>query len=60
MYVIGERINGMFENVKQAIRAKDAAVIQDLAKRQMAAGAGAGCQRRPGRQRRQRSDAVAG
>ena len=41
MYVIGERINGMFQDVKQAIRAKDAAVIQDLAKRQMAAGASA-------------------
>jgi 5-methyltetrahydrofolate corrinoid/iron sulfur protein methyltransferase len=39
MYVIGERINGMFEDVKQAIRAKDAKVIQDLAKRQLAAGA---------------------
>lgn len=39
MYVIGERINGMFENVKQAIRHKNAKVIQDLAKRQLAAGA---------------------
>jgi len=39
MYVVGERINGMFENVKQAIREKNAAVIQDLAKRQLAAGA---------------------
>jgi 5-methyltetrahydrofolate corrinoid/iron sulfur protein methyltransferase len=39
MYVIGERINGMFENVKQAIRTKNAKVIQDLAKRQLAAGA---------------------
>jgi len=39
MYVIGERINGMFENVKRAIRHKDAKVIQDLAKRQLAAGA---------------------
>jgi 5-methyltetrahydrofolate corrinoid/iron sulfur protein methyltransferase len=39
MYVIGERINGMFENVKQAIRSKNAKVIQDLAKRQLAAGA---------------------
>jgi 5-methyltetrahydrofolate corrinoid/iron sulfur protein methyltransferase len=39
MYVIGERINGMFENVKQAIRGKKAKVIQDLAKRQLAAGA---------------------
>jgi 5-methyltetrahydrofolate corrinoid/iron sulfur protein methyltransferase len=39
MYVIGERINGMFENVKQALRNKKAKVIQDLAKRQLAAGA---------------------
>ena len=41
MYVIGERINGMFEDVKAAIREKKAEVIQDLAKRQMAAGASA-------------------
>lgn len=39
MYVIGERINGMFANVKAAIREKDASVIQDLAKRQVEAGA---------------------
>ena len=39
MYVIGERINGMFTDAKQAIREKDAAVIQDLARRQLAAGA---------------------
>lgn len=39
MYVIGERINGMFANVKAAIREKDASVIQDLAKRQVQAGA---------------------
>ncbi len=39
MYVIGERINGMFVDVKAAIREKKAAVIQDLAKRQLAAGA---------------------
>ena len=39
MYVIGERINGMFQDVKQAIQTQDAAVIQDLAKRQLAAGA---------------------
>ena len=39
MYVIGERINGMFEDVKAAIREKNAETIQDLAKRQMAAGA---------------------
>jgi len=41
MYVIGERINGMFADVKAAIRAKDAKVIQGLAQRQMAAGASA-------------------
>ena len=41
MYVIGERINGMFEDVKKAIQEKDGKVIQDLAKRQMAAGASA-------------------
>jgi 5-methyltetrahydrofolate corrinoid/iron sulfur protein methyltransferase len=41
MYVIGERINGMFADVKAAIREKNAAAIQDLAKRQMKAGASA-------------------
>jgi len=39
MYVIAERINGMFQDVKKALREKDAAVIKDLALRQMAAGA---------------------
>ena len=39
MYVIGERINGMFQDVKKAIQAKDVKVIEDLAARQMAAGA---------------------
>ncbi len=38
MYVIGERINGMFQDVKQAIQEKNAQVIQNLAKRQLAAG----------------------
>jgi len=41
VYVIGERINGMFADVKRAIREKDAKVIEDLARRQMAAGASA-------------------
>ena len=41
MYVIGERINGMFVNVKEAIRNRDPKVIQDLALAQMAAGASA-------------------
>ncbi len=39
MYVIGERINGLFTDVKQAIREKDAKAIQDLASRQITAGA---------------------
>ena len=39
MYVIGERINGMFKDVKRAIREKDPKPIQDLALKQLAAGA---------------------
>jgi 5-methyltetrahydrofolate corrinoid/iron sulfur protein methyltransferase len=39
MILIGERINGMFLDVKQAIADKDKKVIQDLAKRQTEAGA---------------------
>jgi 5-methyltetrahydrofolate corrinoid/iron sulfur protein methyltransferase len=39
MIAIGERINGMFKDVKKAIRAKDASVIKDLAVRQTEAGA---------------------
>ena len=39
MILIGERINGMFTDVKQAIARKDKSVIQDLAKRQTEAGA---------------------
>ena len=39
MYVIGERINGMFTDVKNAIRGRNGKVIQDLARRQLAAGA---------------------
>ncbi|MHC4475415.1 MAG: dihydropteroate synthase [Planctomycetota bacterium] len=39
MIIIGERINGMFKDVKQAIADKDKQVIQDLAKRQTQAGA---------------------
>ncbi len=39
MLVIGERINGMFQDVKTALAEKDAEVIKDLARRQMAAGA---------------------
>lgn len=39
MLVIGERINGMFKNVRNAIAEHDKAVIVDLAKRQLEAGA---------------------
>ena len=39
MILIGERINGMFSDVKQAIAEKNKQVIQDLAKRQTEAGA---------------------
>jgi len=39
MIIIGERINGMFKKVREAIQAKDAAFIRDLAARQVKAGA---------------------
>ena len=39
MISIGERINGMFHDVKQAIADSDKKVIQDLAKRQTESGA---------------------
>ena len=39
MILIGERINGMFKDVKQAIAEKNKQVIQDLAKNQIDAGA---------------------
>jgi 5-methyltetrahydrofolate corrinoid/iron sulfur protein methyltransferase len=39
MIAIGERINGMFTDVKEAIAAKDPAPIADLARRQTEAGA---------------------
>ena len=39
MILIGERINGMFEDVKQAITEKNKQVIQDLARAQVQAGA---------------------
>jgi len=41
MFVIGERINGMFRSVARAIRERDVNAIADLARRQVAAGAGA-------------------
>ena len=39
MILIGERINGMFKDVKEAIAAKDKKVIQNLAQSQTEAGA---------------------
>jgi len=39
MILIGERINGMFTNVKQAIAEKDKHIIQELARKQTEAGA---------------------
>ena len=39
MIIIGERINGMFTNVKQAIADKDKSVIQELARTQTENGA---------------------
>ena len=39
MLTIGELINGMYKNVEMAIKNKDASVIQDLAKKQLDAGA---------------------
>lgn len=41
MFIIGERINGMFNDVAGAIKKKDAAVIQELAKKQILCGANA-------------------
>ena len=41
MFIIGERINGMFRAVAQAISERDAAAIADLARRQVEAGANA-------------------
>ncbi len=39
MKIIGEKINGTLKQIKKAIEEKDTAVIQDLAQRQMDAGA---------------------
>lgn len=39
MFVIGERINGMFTEVKKAIESRDKGPIQDLARRQIECGA---------------------
>ncbi len=41
MFVIGERINGMFKDVAKAIKESDKAIIQDLARKQMETGADA-------------------
>jgi 5-methyltetrahydrofolate corrinoid/iron sulfur protein methyltransferase len=41
MYIIGERINGMFKDVRQAIKNKDKKIIQDLALKQLSKGASA-------------------
>ena len=41
MFVIGERINGMFTEAGRAIEKRDKAAIQDLAQRQLRAGANA-------------------
>lgn len=39
MLVIGERINGMFRDVRRAVKERDAAIIKDLACKQAACGA---------------------
>ena len=39
MFIIGERINGMFRSVAKAIAERDEAAIADLARRQVAGGA---------------------
>lgn len=39
MFIIGERINGMFRSVAKAISERDEAFIRDLARRQVEAGA---------------------
>lgn len=41
MFAIGEKINGMFRDVNEAIRKKDKTFIQELAVKQVAGGAGA-------------------
>lgn len=39
MFVIADRLNGMFDDVNAAIHSKDAATIQDIAKQQLSGGA---------------------
>ncbi|MBU3954987.1 dihydropteroate synthase, partial [bacterium] len=41
MYLIGERINGMFEDIKKAVMEKDEAIIKDWVERQIKEGANA-------------------
>jgi len=41
MFIIGERINGMFKDVARAIKEKDKSVIHDLALKQVSCGANA-------------------
>jgi len=41
MFAIGERINGMFRNVRKAIESRDKGPVQELARRQLEAGADA-------------------
>jgi 5-methyltetrahydrofolate corrinoid/iron sulfur protein methyltransferase len=39
MIVVGERINGMFKNMRQAIQERNKGAVQDLARKQLAEGA---------------------
>lgn len=39
MLIIGEKINGMFKNVKEAIQSKNKSIIHEIAKKQLDAGA---------------------
>ncbi len=41
MYIIGELINGMYRNVREALASRDASAIKTLARRQVEAGADA-------------------
>ncbi|HIE03240.1 MAG TPA: methyltetrahydrofolate--corrinoid methyltransferase, partial [Candidatus Latescibacteria bacterium] len=39
MVIVGERINGMFKDIRRAIRKKDKGPVQEMALRQLEAGA---------------------
>ncbi|MBN1383622.1 MAG: dihydropteroate synthase [Elusimicrobia bacterium] len=41
MFIIGEKINGMFKNVREAVQTKNKSIIHELAKKQLEAGADA-------------------